>query len=97
MIQTCVNNKPKKGGRAQPSPIIFLLLALGEFQTKCEKELLIPRRRLNGKFFWVFLLLMGSSRRGITLSCCTVPERQHPNNGCLFRQTEDAMYISGDT
>lgn len=96
MIQTCVNNKPKKGGRAQPSPIIFLLLALG-IPDQCEKELLIPCLRLNGKFFWVFLLLMGSSRRGITLSCFTVPERQHPNNGCLFRQTENAMYILGDT
>lgn len=31
----------------------------------------------------------GSSSRGITLSCFPVPERQHPNNGCLFRQNRE--------
>lgn len=78
-------------GRTEPSQLLFFALALGEFQIKCEKELLIPHLRLNRKLFWVFLVFMGNSGRGITLSCFTVPERQQPNNGCLFRQIETAM------
>lgn len=78
-------------GRAEPSPITSFALALGEFQIKWEKELLIPHLRLNGKLFWVFLVFMKNSGRGITLSCLTVPDRQHPNNGYLFWQIGTAM------